>query len=87
MSPSFGREYLAFGREHLAIPGPSVIPDRVLQAMHQPSPNIFEGPFWNVIQSTKNVLKKSPAAPHRWPFMQPMVTGFGGCVGEYRSSG
>lgn len=27
----------------LAIPGPSVIPDRVLAAMHRPSPNIYEG--------------------------------------------
>lgn len=34
---------LAQGREYLAIPGPSVIPDAVLQAMHRPSPNIYEG--------------------------------------------
>lgn len=34
---------LAFGRDHLAIPGPSVIPERVLRAMHRPSPNIYEG--------------------------------------------
>lgn len=34
---------LNFGRMQLAIPGPSVIPDRVLSAMHQPSPNIYEG--------------------------------------------
>ncbi|WP_170416622.1 pyridoxal-phosphate-dependent aminotransferase family protein [Ruegeria atlantica] len=34
---------LAHGREYLAIPGPSVIPDAVLQAMHRPSPNIYEG--------------------------------------------
>ena len=31
------------GRPYLAIPGPSVMPDRVLQAMHQPSPNIYYG--------------------------------------------
>lgn len=31
------------GRSYLAIPGPSVMPDRVLQAMHQPSPNIYTG--------------------------------------------
>ena len=34
---------LANGRSHLAIPGPSIMPDRVLQAMHQPAPNIYEG--------------------------------------------
>lgn len=31
------------GRSYLAIPGPSVMPDAVLQAMHRPSPNIYEG--------------------------------------------
>lgn len=34
---------VAQGREYLAIPGPSVVPDKVLQAMHRPSPNIYEG--------------------------------------------
>ncbi|MFV0244587.1 MAG: pyridoxal-phosphate-dependent aminotransferase family protein [Qingshengfaniella sp.] len=34
---------LAHGRHYLAIPGPSVIPDRVLGAMHQPAPNIYTG--------------------------------------------
>ncbi|WP_170473546.1 pyridoxal-phosphate-dependent aminotransferase family protein [Ruegeria arenilitoris] len=34
---------LAQGREYLAIPGPSVMPDVVLQAMHRASPNIYEG--------------------------------------------
>lgn len=34
---------VAQGREYLAIPGPSVIPDKVLQAMHRPSPNIYAG--------------------------------------------
>lgn len=34
---------LAAGRGYLAIPGPSVIPDAVLQAMHCPSPNIYAG--------------------------------------------
>jgi alanine-glyoxylate transaminase/serine-glyoxylate transaminase/serine-pyruvate transaminase len=33
------------GREYLAIPGPSVIPDAVLQAMHRASPNIYAGPL------------------------------------------
>ncbi len=34
---------LSHGRHYFAIPGPSVIPDRVLQAMHQAAPNIYEG--------------------------------------------
>jgi alanine-glyoxylate transaminase/serine-glyoxylate transaminase/serine-pyruvate transaminase len=31
------------GRPMTAIPGPSVMPDRVLQAMHQPAPDIYGG--------------------------------------------
>jgi len=34
---------LGQGRHYLAIPGPSVMPDRVLAAMHRPAPNIYEG--------------------------------------------
>ena len=34
---------LSHGRDYLAIPGPSVIPDAVLRAMHRSSPNIYEG--------------------------------------------
>ncbi len=32
---------LSNGRHYLAIPGPSVIPDQVLCAMHRPGPNIY----------------------------------------------
>ncbi|WP_299848229.1 aminotransferase class V-fold PLP-dependent enzyme [uncultured Roseovarius sp.] len=34
---------LAHGRPYLAIPGPSVMPDAVLRAMHRASPNIYAG--------------------------------------------
>lgn len=34
---------LAAGRGYLAIPGPSVMPDAVLQAMHRAAPNIYAG--------------------------------------------
>jgi alanine-glyoxylate transaminase/serine-glyoxylate transaminase/serine-pyruvate transaminase len=34
---------LANGRTYLAIPGPSVMPDEVLRAMHRAAPNIYEG--------------------------------------------
>ena len=34
---------LAQGRSYLAIPGPSVMPDAVLRAMHRAAPNIYDG--------------------------------------------
>ncbi len=34
---------LAGGRSYLAIPGPSVLPERVLNAMHRDSPDIYHG--------------------------------------------
>lgn len=40
---------LAHGRQYLAIPGPSTMPDRVLQAMHRPSPNIYEGELVDLV--------------------------------------
>ncbi len=40
---------LAAGRPYLAIPGPSVIPDRVQRAMHRGSPNIYEGPLIDMV--------------------------------------
>ena len=40
---------LAHGRPYLAIPGPSVIPDAVLQAMHRASPNIYEGDLIDMV--------------------------------------
>jgi alanine-glyoxylate transaminase / serine-glyoxylate transaminase / serine-pyruvate transaminase len=40
---------LAHGHPYLAIPGPSVIPDRVQRAMHRGSPNIYEGPLHDMV--------------------------------------
>ncbi|NOX74197.1 MAG: aminotransferase class V-fold PLP-dependent enzyme [Alphaproteobacteria bacterium] len=48
---------LANGRPYLAIPGPSVAPDRVLNAMHQPSVNIYEGPLHDMADSLFPDLK------------------------------
>ena len=31
------------GREFLAIPGPTVVPDEVLRAMHRPAVDIYSG--------------------------------------------
>ncbi|AJE45986.1 pyridoxal-phosphate-dependent aminotransferase family protein [Celeribacter indicus] len=42
---------LANGRHYLAIPGPSVIPDPVLQAMHRPAPNIYTGELLDLTHS------------------------------------
>ncbi len=39
------------GRSYLAIPGPSVMPDAVLQAMHRPSPNIYAGDLIDLTHS------------------------------------
>jgi alanine-glyoxylate transaminase/serine-glyoxylate transaminase/serine-pyruvate transaminase len=49
---------LANGRPYLAIPGPSVIPDRVLRAMHRGSPNIYEGPLIDLVAGLFPDLRK-----------------------------
>ncbi len=42
---------LAHGHPYLAIPGPSVIPDRVQRAMHRGSPNIYGGALHDMVAS------------------------------------
>lgn len=49
---------LAAGRPYLAIPGPSVMPDPVLQAMHIPSPNIYEGEIVEMMGTLLTDLKR-----------------------------
>jgi len=49
---------LANGRHYLAIPGPSVMPDRVLQAMHRPAPNIYTGALVEMTATIVADLKK-----------------------------
>ncbi|MEM9351172.1 MAG: aminotransferase class V-fold PLP-dependent enzyme [Pseudomonadota bacterium] len=51
------RQSLAQGRQMLAIPGPSVMPDRVLQAMHRPAPNIYAGQLVDMTASIVPDLK------------------------------
>ncbi len=48
---------LAHGRPYLAIPGPSVVPDRVLAAMHRPAPNIYEGALLEMVETLWPDLK------------------------------
>ncbi|MEM1333035.1 MAG: aminotransferase class V-fold PLP-dependent enzyme [Actinomycetota bacterium] len=47
---------LRFGRPVVAIPGPSMIPDEVLSAMHRPMPNIYEGDLVDVALSVLHDL-------------------------------
>ena len=55
---------LAQGREYLAIPGPSVIPDVVLQAMHRPAPNIYAGALVEMTHSIVPDLKRVARTEH-----------------------
>jgi alanine-glyoxylate transaminase/serine-glyoxylate transaminase/serine-pyruvate transaminase len=48
---------LANGRPYLAIPGPSTMPDRVLQAMHRGAPNIYAGALHDMVASLWPDLK------------------------------
>ncbi|MEM8792077.1 MAG: aminotransferase class V-fold PLP-dependent enzyme [Pseudomonadota bacterium] len=48
---------LAQGRHQVSIPGPSVVPDRVLSAMHRPMPNIYEGAL---VDTSESVLADLP---------------------------
>ena len=49
---------LANGRTHLAIPGPSIMPDAVLQAMHRAAPNIYEGDIVTLVEGLIPDLRK-----------------------------
>ncbi len=52
------------GRTYLAIPGPSVIPDRVLNAMHRASPNIYEGEIISITEAIFVGLKRLAGTRH-----------------------
>lgn len=64
---------LANGRPYLAIPGPSVIPDRVLAAMHQAAPNIYAGALHELSASL-------------WPDLRELA-GTSGAVTAYIANG
>ncbi|HRK17611.1 MAG TPA: aminotransferase class V-fold PLP-dependent enzyme [Hyphomicrobiaceae bacterium] len=49
---------VAAGRAFLSIPGPTNIPDKVLQAMMQPAVDIYSGPMLAVTDSILSDLKK-----------------------------
>lgn len=46
------------GPQYLAIPGPSVMPDRVLRAMHRPAPNIYHGELEEMVAGLVPDLKR-----------------------------
>jgi alanine-glyoxylate transaminase/serine-glyoxylate transaminase/serine-pyruvate transaminase len=52
------------GRAYLAIPGPSVMPDRVLAAMHQASPNIYEGALIDMVETLWPDLRQLAGTRH-----------------------
>lgn len=64
---------LAHGRPYLAIPGPSVIPDRVLAAMHRAAPNIYDGALPEMVAGL-------------WPDLRRLV-GTSGHVGIWLANG
>ncbi|PYG32301.1 pyridoxal-phosphate-dependent aminotransferase family protein [Pelagimonas varians] len=48
---------LANGRLHMALPGPSIMPDSVLQAMHRPAPDIYDPALHDLAQGLVADLK------------------------------
>ena len=65
-APAPGGELtLSQGRRYLAIPGPSVIPDAVLQAMHRPAPNIYAGALVDMTASLVPDLKRVARTEHK----------------------
>ena len=55
---------LSAGRGYLAIPGPSVIPEEVLQAMHRSSPNIYSGELLDMMPNLVADLKRVARTSH-----------------------
>ncbi|PVA09294.1 aminotransferase [Pelagivirga sediminicola] len=64
MSGPDERGALAGGRSYLAIPGPSVVPDRVLNAMHAASPNIYAGALIDMADTLLPDLKRAARTAH-----------------------
>jgi alanine-glyoxylate transaminase/serine-glyoxylate transaminase/serine-pyruvate transaminase len=61
-SEKYGR--LAGGRSYLAIPGPSVVPDEVLSAMHRASPDIYAGALVDMSATIPADLKRMAGTRH-----------------------
>lgn len=55
---------LSQGRPYLAIPGPSIMPEAVLRAMHRGAPNIYEGELIEMTAAILSDLKKVAGTRH-----------------------
>ncbi|MGJ8629010.1 MAG: pyridoxal-phosphate-dependent aminotransferase family protein [Sulfitobacter sp.] len=55
---------LAQGRSYLAIPGPSVMPDAVLNAMHRAAPNIYAGALVDLMPGLMADLRRVARTKH-----------------------
>ncbi len=55
---------LSQGRSYLAIPGPSVMPDAVLQAMHRAAPNIYAGELVDMMPDLMADLRRVARTQH-----------------------
>lgn len=55
---------LSSGRQYHAIPGPSVMPDRVLRAMHRAAPNIYAGELHDLVDSLFPDLRRLAGTRH-----------------------
>ena len=55
---------LGNGRTYLAIPGPSVMPDRVIRAMMRASPNIYNGEMPDMVPGLLRDLKAVARTRH-----------------------
>ncbi len=55
---------LAQGRPYLAIPGPSVMPDAVLRAMHRAAPNIYAGELPEMMPGLMQDLRRVARTAH-----------------------
>ena len=56
---------LSEGWHYLAIPGPSVVPEEVLRAMHRPSPNIYEGELVEMVHALIPDLRALACTRHQ----------------------
>lgn len=58
------RMSLSNGRHYLAIPGPSVVPDRVLQSMHRAAPDIYDPGLPDLVAGMVTDLKSIARTKH-----------------------
>jgi alanine-glyoxylate transaminase/serine-glyoxylate transaminase/serine-pyruvate transaminase len=56
---------LAHGPQTLAIPGPSIVPERVIRAMHRASPNIYTGALVEMTRGLVPDLKRVARTEHQ----------------------